>query len=482
MTATLRRVYPDAQAEVAVDSLRPLLERQRRAFAAGPPRHADRIAALRGLERALQDRRDEIVQAIGRDFGGRAAEETLALELFPLLNEIRHACRHLSGWMRPRRAAVQWQFWPGRARVMHEPVGVVGILSTWNYPFYLSLAPLVGAVAAGNHVLLKPSELAPASAALMRALLADLFPPEYVALVTGGAETAAAFSRLPLDHLVFTGSPRVGRLVMRAASEHLVPVTLELGGKSPALVHPSFPLATAVKRIVTGKLYNAGQTCVAPDYALVARGQRDAFAAAAAAEIRRMYPTLVRNQDYTRIINPAQYRRLQELVEDARWRGAEVVEVHPAGEVCDEGNRVFPPTILTGVRDDMAIAHEEIFGPILPVIEYDTVEDAIAYVNARPHPLAFYYFDLDRRRVDDVVGRVAAGGVTVNDCIFHVGQAALPFGGVGGSGMGRYHGFAGFQAFSNRKGVFHQGRWSPLGLLRPPYGAGARRLLRFLLD
>jgi coniferyl-aldehyde dehydrogenase len=301
-------------------------------------------------------------------------------------------------------------------------------------------------------------------------------------VVTGGVEIAAEFSGLPFDHLIFTGSSRVGRLVMHAASEHLVPVTLELGGKSPALVHPSFPMETAVARIMIGKLYNAGQTCIAPDYVLVGREQRDAFAAAAIAATQRMYPALVRNPDYTRIINAAQYRRLQELVADARRRGARVIEIHPAGEVCDDGNRVFPPTIVTGVRADMAIAQEEIFGPILPVIEYDDLDEAIAYINARPHPLAFYYFDLDRRRVDDVVARVPAGGVTVNDCLVHVGQAALPFGGVGQSGMGRYHGVAGFQAFSNAKAVFYQRRWSPLALLRPPYGATARRLFRFLLD
>ncbi len=466
---------------VAGLELRALVNAQRTAFAAQPPRYADRLDALRVLERALVTRQDDLIATVSHDFGGRAAEETLALELFPLLNEIRHACRNLKHWMKPRRASVQWHFWPAKARIVYRPLGVVGILSAWNYPFFLSLAPLVGALAAGNHAVVKPSELAPASADLMASLVSDLFPPTYVSVVRGGTDTAAEFVRLPLNHVLFTGSSRVGKLVMQAASESLVPVTLELGGKSPAIVHPSYPIERAANRIVTGKLYNAGQTCIAPDYVMVAQHRQDEFVRAAKEAVTRMYPTLVNNDDYTRIINARHYRRLVELVEDARRRGAEVIEPRSAADACDETNRVFPPTILTNVRDDMAIAHEEIFGPILPVVAYRSVDEAIAHVNARPHPLAFYYFDDNRNRVDNVIGRVTAGGVTVNDCILHVGQAGLPFGGVGPSGMGRYHGFDGFQTFSHKQGVFYQPRWSPVALLRPPYGATARHMLDFLL-
>jgi coniferyl-aldehyde dehydrogenase len=466
---------------VAGPALADVVDAQRTAFAAHPPQCADRLAALRALERAVMRHRDDITAAISQDFGGRASEETLALELFPLLNEIRHACRNLKGWIASRRAAVRWQFWPAQARVVYRPLGVVGILSAWNYPFFLSFAPLTSALAAGNHALLKPSEAAPASAALLASIVSELYPPSYVHVIRGGTDTAAEFVRLPLDHVLFTGSSRVGKLVMKAASERLVPVTLELGGKSPAIVHPAYPVERAAKSILTGKLYNAGQTCVAPDYVLLPRGRADEFVSAAQKTVARMYPTLVDNRDYTRIINAHHYRRLAELVDDARRRGADVIEIKSTADACDEANRVFPPTIVTNVREDMAIMHEEIFGPVLPLVDYHSMDEAIEYVNARPHPLALYYFDNDRSRVNGVLGRVAAGGVTVNDCLLHVGQAGLPFGGIGPSGMGRYHGFDGFQTFSHKQGVFFQPRWSPVTLLRPPYGATARHLFRFVL-
>jgi coniferyl-aldehyde dehydrogenase len=458
-----------------------LLAAQHAAFARNPPGYPERIAALRSLERAIVSRQADIASAVSRDFGGRAVEETIALELIPLLHEIRYARANLERWMAPRHAPVQWPFWPGRARVTYQPLGVVGILSTWNYPVFLCLAPLVGVMAAGNHALLKPSELAPETAGLLASILGELYARSYVGVVNGGPDTAATLARLPLDHLVFTGSARVGRLVMKAASENLVPVTLELGGKSPAIVHPAYSVERAAARILTGKLYTAGQTCVAPDYVLLHEDRMDEFVGAARRLILRMYPTLVDNGDYTRIINEHHYGRIARLVEDARRQGAQILEVIPAGEVCDHTNRVFPPTIVTGVRDDMAIMQEEIFGPVLPILAYRRIEEAIAYVNARPHPLALYYFDDSRKRAADMAATVPAGGVTVNDCLFHVGQVALPFGGLGPSGMGRYHGFDGFQAFSHKKGVFFQSRWSPLGLLRPPYGATARRIHRLLI-
>jgi coniferyl-aldehyde dehydrogenase len=316
---------------------------------------------------------------------------------------------------------------------------------------------------------------------VIRSLLAALFPSTYVAAVTGGPDVASEVTRLPLDHLLFTGSTRVGRLVMKAASENLVPVTLELGGKSPAIVHPEYPFETAAERILTGKLYNAGQTCVAPDYVLVPDGRTGEFVTAAKKAIARMYPTLAGNPDYTRIVNRHHYERLTALVADARQGGAEILTAVPAGEACHPATRTFPPTLVVNVRDDMSLVHEEIFGPILPIVEYRTLDDALAYVEARPRPLALYYFDNHRSRVHYVLQRSVSGGVTVNDCVFHVGQPGLPFGGIGPSGMGRYHGFDGFQTFSHKKGVLLQGRWSPLSLLRPPYGARARRILDFLL-
>jgi coniferyl-aldehyde dehydrogenase len=461
--------------------LREQFDAQRSAFRKSPPAYKQRIEALRKLDRALVRHKDDIIGAISDDFGGRAAEETVALELVPALNEIRHAGRELKRWMEPRHAPVTWQFWPARARVIYQPLGVVGVLSAWNYPLFLSLGPMAGALAAGNHVMLKPSELAPKIAELMRRIIAELYPPEYVTVVSGDTGVAAEFARLPFDHLLFTGSERVGRLVMKAASENLTPVTLELGGKSPALVHVDYPLRRAVERILAGKLYNAGQTCVAPDYVLLPRERQDEFVSLAREVIAHMYPRLAGNREYTRVANDRHYQRLREVVDDARRDGAEVIEINPAAEACDETNRVFAPTLLLNARDDMAVMQEEIFGPVLPVVLYDSLDEAIEYVNARPHPLALYYFDQNGRRIKDVIARTFAGGVTVNDCMFHVGQPDLPFGGVGASGMGHYHGFDGFETFSKKKGVFLQGRWTPLTLLRPPYSNTARRLLKFIV-
>ncbi len=458
---------------------RSVFDAQRSAFQ--PRRHSyrDRIDALRALERALIDHKDAIVRAISDDFNGRAAEETLALELVPTLGEIRDACKNLKSWMRPRPVAVGWQFWPARARIEMQPKGVVGILGAWNYPLFLTIGPAVGAIAAGNHVMIKPSELAPRTGALLEEMIAKTFPSEYVSVINGGAEVAEEFSSLPFDHLLFTGSTRVGKLVMKAAAENLTPVTLELGGKSPALVHPDYPLETAAERILTGKLYNAGQTCVAPDYLLLPRTSIDEFLRIAPRIVARMYPKLIENPDYTRIIDTTHYRTLKQFVDDARKKGAQAIQ--PYNEPCDEENRVFPPTLLLNVTDDMAVMQQEIFGPILPVIPYDTLDGAVSYINARPHPLALYYFDLNSSRVKDVLARTSAGGVTVNDCVFHVGQTGLPFGGIGPSGMGHYHGVYGFETLSKQKGVFLESRWTPLSLLRPPYTDLARRILAFLM-
>ena len=457
------------------------LAAQRTAFSRGAPDLPNRIKALRALRDAIRARREEFVQAISEDFGGRARQETLLLEVFPLVDTIHHAIRHLPRWVRPRPAAAGWQFLPGRGRVVYQPLGVVGIIGAWNYPLLLSVSPLVSALAAGDHVMLKPSELAPRTADLLARLMAGLFPGEYVTVVTGGPETGAAFASLPFDHLLFTGSTRVGKLIMRSASENLTPVTLELGGKSPALVHPDFPAQTAAARIMAGKLYNAGQTCIAPDYVLVHADLRDEFVRRASEAVTAMYPSLVANPDFTRIINREHYRRLRSLVVEARCEGAKVLEVNPAQETMDEDNRVFPPTFLWNVSGAMTVMREEIFGPVLPVATYQSLDEAIEFVNSRPRPLALYYFDHNSRRIESVLARTVSGGATVNDTILHIAQNDLPFGGVGPSGMGSYHGFDGFETFSKKKGVFLQSRFTTLGLLRPPYGALARRVTDFLI-
>jgi coniferyl-aldehyde dehydrogenase len=478
-------LQPVAQAKPEVFDERKLasmLEAQRAAFMErGAPDYSRRKDALDQLLRALLARQEQFVRAIAEDFGGRSRDETLLLEIFPLAEQIRHTRRHLKRWMKPRRVRTGWAFLPARARVIYQPLGVVGIASPWNYPLLLTISPLVGALAAGNHAMLKPSEHAPRTAQLLKEMLSEIFGPEYVAVVLGDAAVSESFTRLPFDHLIFTGSTNVGKLVMRAASENLTPVTLELGGKSPTLLHRDYPLDDALPRILTGKLYNAGQTCIAPDYVLVQKESAGEFMERAARLIPQLYPGLLENPDYTRIINARQYERLKALLADAQAKGATVRQVNPLGEDCNALNRVFPPTLVAGVTEEMQLMREEIFGPILPVVPYETIEEALRFINERPRPLALYYFDTNRRRIDEVLRRTISGGVTVNDVVLHIAQNDLPFGGVGPSGMGQYHGFDGFQTFSKKKGVMLQSRFAATGIFRPPYGKLARRMIKFLI-
>ena len=469
-----------ARADPAAALLR-RLDAQREAFAHGAPDYARRMDALAALRDALSSRSAELARAVSADFGGRSRDETLTLELLPLFDQIRHARRHLERWMRPRRVRSTWFLLPSRAYVLYQPLGVAGVIGAWNYQLLLTLGPVVDALAAGNHVMLKPSEITPRTADVIAELIARHFEPSYVSCVVGGPDVASAFSSLAFDHLFFTGSTRVGRLVMKAAAEHLTPVTLELGGKSPAIVHESYPLRTAVERIAVGKLMNAGQTCVAPDYVLLPDRKRDEFEQLYASTVARLYPRLVDNDDYTRIVSGAHYERLASYVADAQSRGARVVMINPAGERCAADNRVFPPTLVFSPADEMLAMQQEIFGPILPVVTYRSVDEAIAFVNARPRPLALYYFDEHRGRVDRVLRDTLSGGVTINDCVFHLGQHNLPFGGVGQSGIGHYHGFDGFERFSKKRAVMVQRRVAATALLRPPYGARTRALLDRLL-
>jgi acyl-CoA reductase-like NAD-dependent aldehyde dehydrogenase len=439
----------------------------------------ERLAALASLEKLLRDNADAIIAAVDRDFQGRAAAETRLLELFPSLEAIRHARRHLPRWMRPRRAATSLWFRPGTSRVVPQPLGVVGVVVPWNYPIYLAVAPLVSALAAGNRCLVKMSEIAPATGALFARLVAERFSPDVLAVVNGGPDLAREFVALPFDHLLFTGSTAVGREVMRAAAANLTPVTLELGGKSPAIVGRGIAIEEAAARILYGKCLNAGQTCIAPDYALVPRERVEAFVAAAGAAVARMYPRLRDNPDYTAIVNPRHRARLAGYLEEAREAGATVVELNPGGERL-EGSPKIAPTLLLGAPESLRLMNEEIFGPLLPVVPYESIDAAIAYVNTRPRPLALYVFDHDERAVARIVERTVSGGVTVNETLLHVAQEELPFGGVGPSGMGEYHGEAGFERFSKRKAVFRQSRFSGVRFFRPPYGKRFHALLKLL--
>ena len=446
----------------------------------GAPSHDDRIRSLERLERAIVARKVAIAEAISRDFGNRSRHETLVAEVFLVLGAIKYAKANLKDWMEPQQRETGLVFLPARTEVLAQPLGVVGIISPWNYPVQLALSPLVSVIAAGNRAILKPSELAPETASLLRDLVAETFAPDEVAVVTGGSELGEAFSRLPFDHLVFTGSTRVGKAVMRAASDNLVPVTLELGGKSPAIVATDFSVTSAADRIMAGKLFNAGQTCIAPDYVLVPEGAVDAFVEACRASAAKMYPTLAKNPDYTSIVSDRHLARLQGYIADAKERGAKVVECNPGGESL-EGTRKLAPTLITGADDDAVVMQEEIFGPVLPVRAYRSLDEALAYVNDHPRPLALYLFSHDRATTDRVLAETISGGVTVNETMLHVAQDDLPFGGVGPSGMGHYHAREGFDAFTKRKPVFRQARINTTGLLRPPYGKTVDALLRFLV-
>jgi coniferyl-aldehyde dehydrogenase len=448
---------------------------------APPPDVATRRRYLDALERAIRSRQDDVVRAIDADFGARSRHETLVADLFPTLASLHHARKQLSRWAKPRSQPVHWAFQPGTAQVVPQPLGVVGIIAPWNYPLQLALAPLVSVLAAGNRALIKPSELTPRTSALLVELIADALPPDVVSVVEGGPDVAEAFSRLPFDHLLFTGSTRIGYVVMKAAAENLTPVTLELGGKSPAIVHDSFAMDKAAERILMGKLLNAGQTCIAPDYVLLPRGRTGEFVAACRAVMAKTRPTLRDNPDYTAIVNDRQYARLQGLLAEAQAAGATLEVLNPASEELPASGRKIAPTLVMGAPDQTAVMQDEIFGPILPLVEYGALDEAIAYVNARPRPLALYYFDRDSARIGEVVGRTTSGGVTVNDTLMHIAQEELPFGGVGPAGMGAYHGKAGFDNFSHLKGVFQQSRLNAGGLLNPPYGKTIERLLGVLM-
>ncbi|WP_029013685.1 coniferyl aldehyde dehydrogenase [Niveispirillum irakense] len=447
----------------------------------GPLMPERRIAALEQLDQALAKYAHSLCEAVSQDFGHRSTHETMMADLFTTRLAIRHAAKHLRRWMRPRRRPVDLLFRLGRARVEYQALGVVGIIAPWNYPVQLALSPLAAAVAAGNRVLLKPSEQTPRTAALLELLLAEVFKPSEVAVLTGGADLAHAVTHLPFDHLLFTGSTHIGRQVMRAASENLVPVTLELGGKSPVLLTDDYLLDQAVDRILAGKLLNAGQTCIAPDYVLLPRGREAAFIDAFAQSLSRRYPTLGRNPDYTAIISDGHYQRLNGLLDDARRRGARLFPLSPAAEILDPADRKLAPVLLTEVPEPADILNQEIFGPLLPLVPYDTLDGAIDYINARSRPLALYLFSHNKALTRHVLDRTLSGGVTVNDTLLHVAQEALPFGGVGESGMGAYHGEAGFHRFSHARAIFTQSRFSLTGLMRPPYGERIDRLLKWLM-
>lgn len=457
---------------------------RRTATESGVPTLDERLDRLQRLKDALLDNRDRFVEAVSSDFGVRSKHETLMADILTVVRGIDDTRRSLRTWMRPRRVGVSWIYRPARARVRPQPKGVVGVMGAWNYPVNLVFAPAAAALAAGNRLMVKPSEHTPRTADLTKAVLEDALGSDWVAVVLGGPDVGAAFSRLPFDHLLFTGSTAAGRKIMAAASENLVPLTLELGGKSPVIVTEDRFGSSALRRtansIAFAKLLNAGQTCIAPDYVFVPEGRADDFVDAFRRSVEGMYPTLLDNPDYTAIINEAHFARLQGYLEQARERGARLVTINPGDEDLSGQSKKFVPTLVVDPVDDLAVMQEEIFGPILPVKTYSSLDQALQFINARPRPLALYVYSDDARKVRRVVDGTTSGGVCINEATLQFAEEHLPFGGIGASGMGAYHGETGFETFSHLKPIFERTRLDPMSMFRPPFGSRHERLLAWL--
>ncbi|MFC5568850.1 coniferyl aldehyde dehydrogenase [Lysobacter yangpyeongensis] len=472
----------DIAAATPVEELAPTLQRLRHAWQKRRPDYAQRRDDLQRLRKAFHARLDDMAAAVSADFGHRSMHESLLADGMTVLAELDHMLANLRRWMKPQRRGVGWRLWPARAQVRHVPLGVVGVIGPWNYPVNISLVPLATAIAAGNHVYLKPSEYNPRTNQFLRELLAEVFPDDRVAVALGGADVAAAFAALPFDHIMFTGSTAVGRKIMAAAAPNLTPVTLELGGKSPAVIGMDAPMETTAARLTTGKLFNGGQTCIAPDYVLVPESRRDELVQALRREVASRYPDLENGADYTTIINEGNYRRLRGYLDDARARGAEVV---PLAEIRDaekaEARRLLPPTLVLQPGDDAKVMQEEIFGPILPIRTYRRFDEVIDYINAHDRPLALYHFGHDRDEIERLLGSTVAGGVCLNETLLQYACSNLPFGGVGASGMGQYHGHDGFITFSKAMPVLRQSRWTLSDRLKPPYSGFPARMIRLLL-
>ena len=458
------------------DDLDAVFARLRQAWLDHRPPYEQRIDDLKRLRAGLAAQLDDMAKAISADFGNRSAHETLLGEASVVFAEIDDALHHLKSWMKPKRRKAGWKLWPAKAEVRFVPLGVVGVIAPWNYPVNLALAPLVAAIAAGNHVLLKPSEHTPQTAAFLQKLISTVFPDNRVAVVQGDAALSARFASLPFDHLFFTGSTAVGRKIMAAAAANLTPVTLELGGKSPAIISENANLVRAARAIANGKFFNAGQTCIAPDYVLIHHSKRDEFIALLKAEMQARYGGASAGQDRTTIINDAQLQRLSGLLADAKDKSEGIVELlAPSTEP-----RLMTPTLILEPQVTSAIMAEEIFGPLLPVISYRSTDDAIAYVLGHDRPLALYCFSENTAEIETILAHVVAGGVCINDTLYHFACSSLPFGGVGASGMGQYHGRDGFLTFSKVMPILTKYAPAPSDLIKPPYRGLTDWLVRFI--
>ncbi|THD64074.1 coniferyl aldehyde dehydrogenase [Phenylobacterium sp.] len=477
-------VAPKIETAGEAQRMADVLRRQKAAHIRdGAPSAEARIDRIDRAVATLLRHSDAIVAALTQDFGARAEAVSGITDLGASLGPMKHAKAHLKAWMKPEKRKTTpaiLGLMGAKAEILYQPKGVIGIISPWNFPVNLTFAPLAGVLAAGNRAMIKPSEFTPATSELMAKMFAEAFDEEEIAVFPGGPDVGQAFSELAFDHLVFTGATSIARHVMKAAAANLVPLTLELGGKSPVILGKSADYATSAARIMAGKTMNAGQICLAPDYVMAPADQVGAFVKEATAAVTQMFPTIKDNPDYTAVIAERHYERIKGYVDDARAKGAEIVEINPAGEdFSQQEHRKIPPTLILNPTDEMKVMQEEIFGPVLPVMTYRSVDEAIAYVNAHDRPLGLYYFGADADEEAKVLRQTTSGGVTVNDVIFHVAMEDLPFGGVGPSGMGSYHGVDGFREFSHRKSVYRQIKkdLGPMKALRPPYGEGVKKFL-----
>lgn len=461
--------------------LQSCLELQRAAYQQQPvPDYQQRLADLAALKKMLSENQDAIVAAINQDYGNRARQESLLAEIIVALDGINFAVKHLKKWMKPQRRKIESTLYPGaKNRVIPQPLGVVGVIVPWNFPVQLSFTPLTCIFAAGNRAMVKMSENSIALSRLLIKLVADYFPADKLSFFEETGNVGVAFSALPFDHLLFTGSGATGKLVMQAAAKNLTPVTLELGGKSPAVIAPDYPLPKAVERIMAAKLFNAGQVCVNVDYVFVPDNQVDEFVALAKAWVAEHCPD-IESPDFTSIIDDKSYQRIIDSVDDAAQKGATLINLSN-GQSASPGSRKIPPHLILNATQDMQVLQREIFGPLLPVIPYQNKQEVVAYIGERDRPLAFYPFTKDRELQSFYLDHVMSGGVCVNDALIHPGQHDLPFGGVGASGMGHYHGYEGFTNFSKLRPVFYQAGFSSLKLLAPPYGKLADTMLKTIL-
>ena len=466
------------------DNLNKILEKQKKAHLRDGPLSVetrkewiDRCIAL------LIKYQNEIVDAISEDFGHRSTESSLLADVAGSIGSLKSAKENIKKWVKPEKRKVTpaiLGLLGAKLRVEYQPLGTVGVISPWNFPVTLTFGPLGSIFAAGNRAMIKPSEFTPKTSELMKTMFEEAFTEEEVAVFTGGPDLGEAFSSLPFDHLLFTGATSIAKHVMRAASENLVPVTLELGGKSPVIISKNTNFDMSVKRVMAGKTMNAGQICLAPDYVFVPKDKKEDFISQSKKTVSEMYPSLKDNPDYTSVINQRHYDRLQGYVEEAKEKGFEVVEINPSNEdFSQQAHHKIPPTLIVDPDDSLSVMKEEIFGPILSVKTYEDIEDTVDYINSNDRPLGLYYFGDDKKEMQSVLENTTSGGVTINDVVFHVGQENAPFGGVGPSGTGSYHGIEGFKNFSHTKTIYTQSSFDGLfGLFRPPFGAKAKSAIK----